>query len=1053
MAEEKSQDKSDTISMGAMAALLPTFFKKAYTIYGQDIGNKGNFYISDGNLLGLKMAVLPERDTFVFSTYCPASMDDCDKLRRLNLQNIFKTYDCALCAIQEPNNAILVSDEQNQFYVDKKAASVQLNQQWEGESNMRFVVSGTVPQYYKGHLLLTASNHTPMFAVFTDTRVLKNILLFMQSGSKVIGEGKSRRLYSYMNGNSGSDPWHFHCHITVHNDPFLQRCIEDSRGHQGVKATTRGIVRALVFSHPDMDSLVNIVFNNMPQILPLRNLGFSITSNFFFADNKFFVVVYVTKGDRNIHYTSPTGQKKCLFILIPAACMLFPTECFQAPRNKRELDHFLSWVQKSFGQMYVKPNNWGLKPLLEKDGTLITRNHWGAALKAIIDLSPIDILETPGPEALYVWTEHKRYPLLKRANSGDKEAKDALLKLGVNATQWCIENDCFITEDKCSPEERSKFKYMLGLGINNISQAILDSPSPKLMGLLINAEFARLRTLNYNGMVTTDYMYFQGSYIQHIIKRTIGDLLTVTSGAPKFGNPDIGPWIEKGEILQWFVHNFKQIGEPSVSGTNTISEIQFPIPGRDCRTTLNPAPCNKIDMIMKIMDTRKKVLYTGPDCRIQTRSPVLFGGRLPSGWSKSTNDNLKEFIHEFFASMIINDVRKIIPNFSLCYGGFFCDSSNFKILCDMGAGTNTSYLLMELVKDAETLGRAIQTPTRDLIAEAQEFMNGITQVVVALSYAWHMKKFTHYDLHVNNVMRYNILSTNFSKLFKGVDIAAKDIPDSVLFRYWGGSDILGKASRKPGGEGSILIPATQLYLIIDYGNSYVEGMPHGTHYERCDRVSVGMTPTRSKSYFDVFTLAMNSFTFILREKLRMLISLTANSLRDIPLVHFFRKFFSAYKEVWNVKWEMVMPGAAQTVIANRDLRRYFMSVTKSKYRSEYTHYLSPRFDPKHLPADFNSPVTVLNWIMTTMYNPVNYWKHLDTSIVFNWGNVPSDRRPGIQPLPSVIEKIDTTIQKKKKLANITRNFMKSYTKYKQEEWNKKQSGPAPGGWDPMDTSR
>ena len=149
--------------MEEMADLLPAFFKKAYKIYGQDIGDKGNFYISDGNLKGLKMAVLPERDTFVFSTYCPASMDDCYKLRRLNRQNIFKTYDCSLCAIQERNNAILVSDEQNQFYVDEKAASVQLNQQWKGKSDMRFVVSGTVPQYYKGHLLLTASNHIPMF--------------------------------------------------------------------------------------------------------------------------------------------------------------------------------------------------------------------------------------------------------------------------------------------------------------------------------------------------------------------------------------------------------------------------------------------------------------------------------------------------------------------------------------------------------------------------------------------------------------------------------------------------------------------------------------------------------------------------------------------------------------------------------------------------------------------------------------------------------------------------------------------------------------------------
>lgn len=992
--------------MDEMAGLLPAFFKKAYKIYGQDIGDKGNFYISDGNLKGLKMAVLPERDTFVFSTYCPASMDDCYKLRRLNRQNIFKTYDCSLCAIQERNNAILVSDEQNQFYVDEKAASVQLNQQWKGKSDMRFVVSGTVPQYYKGHLLLTASNHIPMFAVFTDTRVLKDILLFMQSGSKRIGEGKRRkRLYGYMNGNSGSDPWHFHCHITVHNDPFLQHCIEDSRGRH-LKTTTMGIVRALVFSHPNIDELINIVFNHMPQILPLRNKGFSITSNFFFAEGKFFVVVYVTKGNRHVVYESE--KTKCPFILIPAACMLVPTECFQVPRNKGDLDRFLRWVQKSFGQMYVVPKNWGHKPLLEKDRTPITRNLWGAALKDIVDLSSKKIIESPGPEALYVWMEYHRYPLLKRANSGDKEAKDALLELGVNATQWCIDNDCFITEDKCSPEERSKFKYMLGLGINNISQDKLDHPDPKLTNLLINAEFARLRTLNHNGMITTDYMYFQGSYIQDIIKRTISDLLTVTSGAPRFGNPLYGPWMEKGEVLEWFDHNFKQIGEKSASGTNTIAEIKFPISGRDCMTARNPVPvpCNKIEMVMKIMKT--------PD-----------------------HEKLREFIHEFFASMIINDVRKLIPNFSLCYGGFFCDSSDVNKLCNANnknvgtgkevVGTNYSYLLMEFVKNAETLGRAIINTraiikTVDCENEAQEFMNGITQVIVALSYAWRMKEFTHYDLHVNNVMRYKILSKNFSKLFKVMDITAKDIPETVLFRYWGGPDILGTS------RGSILIPATQLYLIIDYGNSYVKGMLPGTHYERSDRASVGMTPTKSKYYFDIFTLAMNSFMEILRTNPRILVHKDENNkinFRVIPLVEFFKKFFLSYKEVWINSWENVMFGA----IFNKDsIQQYFTSVTKPVYHSDWPHYLSPRFDPKYLPADFNSPVTVLNWIMTHIHIPKNYERFLDEAVIFNWGDVPSHIRPGIQLFHSVKEKISNTIQKKKELADITRDFMNYYKK-------------------------
>ena len=65
--------------------------------------------------------------------------------------------------------------------------------------------------------------------------------------------------------------------------------------------------------------------------------------------------------------------------------------------------------------------------------------------------------------------------------------------------------------------------------------------------------------------------------------------------------------------------------------------------------------------------------------------------------------------------------------------------------------------------------------------------------------------------------------------------------------------------------------------------------------------------------------------------------------------------------------------------------------------------------------------------MTHIHNK-NYERFLDKAVIFNWGDVPSHIRPGIQLFHSVKEKISNTIQKKKELADITRDFMNYYKK-------------------------
>ena len=60
---------------------MKKIFNKAYDYYDQKSGGKGNIYISRKVVNGLHIAVLPDRDTFVFSEYNLGSDDDVKKLQ------------------------------------------------------------------------------------------------------------------------------------------------------------------------------------------------------------------------------------------------------------------------------------------------------------------------------------------------------------------------------------------------------------------------------------------------------------------------------------------------------------------------------------------------------------------------------------------------------------------------------------------------------------------------------------------------------------------------------------------------------------------------------------------------------------------------------------------------------------------------------------------------------------------------------------------------------------------------------------------------------------
>lgn len=103
-------------------------------------------YVSRKVVNGLHIAVLPNIDTFVFSEYNLGSDDDVIKLQRYQNDNVHKTYLCGLCPILEEDNAVILSDEQNQLYLDQKESpAVELRDVLIGKSGNKYTITGTVP--------------------------------------------------------------------------------------------------------------------------------------------------------------------------------------------------------------------------------------------------------------------------------------------------------------------------------------------------------------------------------------------------------------------------------------------------------------------------------------------------------------------------------------------------------------------------------------------------------------------------------------------------------------------------------------------------------------------------------------------------------------------------------------------------------------------------------------------------------------------------------------------------------------------------------------------
>ena len=135
----------------------------------------------------------------------------------------------------------------------------------------------------------------------------------------------------------------------------------------------------------------------------------------------------------------------------------------------------------------------------------------------------------------------------------------------------------------------------------------------------------------------------------------------------------------------------------------------------------------------------------------------------------------------------------------------------------------------------------------------------------------------------------------------------------------------------------------------------------------------------------------------------------------------FKKFIEEYEKMWKTTSADFL---ATLLITATGTNRNFEEVIYQNIKSEYKNtqrnvwawkYLNPNFTEDLVHANFNGSLNVCYWITNKITNQgeLKQLEKVDTTYVFNWGNIPIGTMDGIQPNAEIKALIKTSQDLKK----------------------------------------
>ncbi|GAG70960.1 unnamed protein product, partial [marine sediment metagenome] len=147
----------------------------------------------------------------------------------------------------------------------------------------------------------------------------------------------------------------------------------------------------------------------------------------------------------------------------------------------------------------------------------------------------------------------------------------------------------------------------------------------------------------------------------------------------------------------------------------------------------------------------------------------------------STKEDLS---HELSVGLnVANLTRREIPNFAFVYGGFDCepfiDSDNPINICGIGED-KIKYVMYEYIDSSVTLAEFIATNSR-----IEDVISLYIQAILSVLYANQRFKFTHYDLHDQNVLVRDVSQDSFQikYSYKSIDYYVKSWNIATIIDY------------------------------------------------------------------------------------------------------------------------------------------------------------------------------------------------------------------------------------------------------------------------------
>ena len=330
--------------------------------------------------------------------------------------------------------------------------------------------------------------------------------------------------------------------------------------------------------------------------------------------------------------------------------------------------------------------------------------------------------------------------------------------------------------------------------------------------------------------------------------------------------------------------------------------------------------------------------------------------------------------------------------------------------------------MLENIKNSNTLSRSFKLPILYRPEEVRDTIDIIYQIMTALAIGWNKKHFTHYDLHIDNIMKYDFISNkDYLKLFKIYkEDQGHEIPkiEKILFKYYIGDEIY-------------IVPAKYLYVIIDYGFTYVDGMPAGTTNIVPRHRQWGCTSEAPNSSTDSYTFIVSVLYHIFQYKPYLIFD--ATGWIDNELTTFFRTFFDNYTNLYSRtpgEVEAALLATHQRNPENRSaaFKEAYINSIEAVYRFGPNHPQVKNsnftYDAGHRPI-FSSSQNIINWMRTTFYTEV-FDENREDFFVFNWGDVPQGIIPGITPNEKIRRLIDTKLRAKQQKSAAVQGFMQTH---------------------------